>query len=77
MGIAERFPWVSVCPQCDRTEEVYLYDRGAKFFLRFLMANNRFACARCNITWRRKSPFHTHHLHSRDKREQTRIFIKQ
>jgi hypothetical protein len=60
-----QLPWVSVCPECDGYADVYVHDKGMKFARRLLVLNNRFACAHCNITWRRRSPFHTLRLHTK------------
>ena len=49
-------PWVSICPRCNTRDRVYIYDSGYKFLRRLLLANNRFACHRCKITWRRWQP---------------------
>ena len=70
-------PWKSICPQCDSDEAVYVYDHGMKFFGRLLVLNNRFACAHCCITWRRKAPFNTLRLHTKKARgrHHTRTFI--
>jgi len=71
MGFRDHMPWVSFCPQCESDEAVYVYDRGLKLIRRFFIFNNRFACAQCNVTWRRKTPFHILRLHSK-KRPDTR-----
>gem|GEM_PF-3890012 len=45
------------CPECRGRRTVYMVDRGIKVFLRMLAGDNRFACRRCRITWRRRTPF--------------------
>jgi len=43
------------CPQCgDNNTEII--DDGIKWYLRKLILNNRYACRKCNITWRKKIP---------------------
>ncbi len=49
--------WKSVCPNCEKDDAVYIFDRGMKFLYRSFSGNNRFACKNCMITWRRKDPF--------------------
>jgi transposase-like protein len=53
--INKKLPWRSSCPECKSEGAVYLYDRGLKLLWRFIWANNRFVCARCNVTWRRRT----------------------
>jgi transposase-like protein len=51
--------WKSHCPLCNTSNNVYVYDTGIKFWRRFIVGNNRFACGKCKVTWRRKNPhFH-------------------
>lgn len=44
------------CPECRKDDLVYNHDRGFKWLRRLMVLNNRFVCARCRITWRRKRP---------------------
>jgi transposase-like protein len=66
--IIEYYPLDSVCPKCESNEDVYIHDKGLKFVKRLLALNNRFACTKCNITWRRKAPYHILRLHSKKSR---------
>ncbi len=46
----------SFCPVCESEDNVFVLDRGLKFWRRFIVGNNRFGCRACRITWRRKAP---------------------
>ena len=46
----------SLCPECLSDTTVWIIDNGSKLWWRFLSNNNRFACKRCKITWRKKNP---------------------
>jgi len=45
------------CPECRDKSAVYVFDRGAKRLWRMVVGNNRFACASCRISWRRRTPY--------------------
>ncbi|MBD3391266.1 MAG: hypothetical protein GF418_04350 [Chitinivibrionales bacterium] len=86
MSLSTMLPWMSECPQCNSTEDVYIYDEGLKFIRRLLTFNNRFACEHCNITWRRKKRYHTLRLRTkktaepekrRDRPTTTRLFVNE
>jgi len=48
--------WKSSCPVCGLEKNIHIFDRGKKFWLRLFALNNRFACRKCKVTWRRKAP---------------------
>ena len=50
--------WKSPCPECGEDKFIYIYDGGLKYFWRFLWGDNRFACSKCKIAWRKKNPVH-------------------
>ena len=50
-------PVREVCPVCKSNLDVLLFDRGMKRIFRWLGANNRYACKRCMVTWRRQKPY--------------------
>lgn len=47
--------WNVCCPRCGTRNKVFVYDRGLKFWKRFFVGNNRIACRKCKIAWRRKN----------------------
>lgn len=46
----------AVCSRCRSSGIIRILDKGAKFIIRLLRGNNRYACYKCNITWREKAP---------------------
>jgi hypothetical protein len=48
---------MSCCPSCTSRRDVYIYDSGMKLVRRLLILNNRFACRRCKVTWRRRERY--------------------
>lgn len=62
MELYDLLIWKSRCPLCRTDISVYILDKRDKFWKRFFEANNRFACARCNVTWRRKKSHGWSHL---------------
>lgn len=51
------------CPVCNRIENVIVYDKGYKYFIRMITFNNRLVCTKCHITWRKQTPYGYAPLH--------------